>query len=49
MDSVRAQGVAQGVSVAGKLAPLLRAFLIERYGLPERIDMDDFKVKPVNQ
>ncbi|NEP63253.1 MAG: hypothetical protein F6K31_41180 [Symploca sp. SIO2G7] len=43
---VRAHWVAQGAIKGEKLAPLLRDFLIERYGLPDGVTMDDFKIKP---
>lgn len=46
---VRAHWVAQGAIKGEKLAPLLRDFLIERYGLPDGVTMDDFKVKAENQ
>ena len=47
---VRAHWVAQGAIKGEKLAPLLRDFLIDRYGLPDGISLDDFKTrKPVNQ
>lgn len=46
---VRAHWVAQGAIKGEKLAPLLRDFLIERYGIPDGVTMDDFKVKTGNQ
>ncbi|MEM1240359.1 MAG: hypothetical protein AAGI45_11010 [Cyanobacteria bacterium P01_H01_bin.26] len=46
---VRAHWVAQGAIRGEKLAPLLRDFLIERYGLPKDVTMKDFKVKPESQ
>ena len=48
--SVRAHWVAQGAMRGEKLAPLLRDFLVDRYGLPDGITLDDFKTrKPENQ
>ena len=46
---VRNYWVAQSSLRNEKLAPLLKGFLIERYGLPDGITADDIGAKPINQ